>query len=44
MTPIEKWEDRIKLLKREQRYIEDDITDLQEKIINELKADQEFME
>jgi len=48
MTPIEKWQHKIELLEREQRYIEDDIKDLQEKIKDEMEADklaeQEYME
>lgn len=40
MTPIEKWQHQIELLQRERRYIQEDIEDLQEKIDNEIKADE----
>jgi hypothetical protein len=39
MNQIEKWQHQIKLLEREQRYIQEDIEDLLEKIKNESEAD-----
>lgn len=44
MTQIETLQDRIELLQREQRYLNEDIEDLLEKIENEKKTNELYME
>lgn len=44
MTPIEKWQHEIELLTREQKYIQEDIEDLLEKIEEEKEIEKLYME
>jgi peptidoglycan hydrolase CwlO-like protein len=41
MTQIEEWQHKIELLEREQRYLEDDIQDLRERIAEEQQLELE---
>jgi len=44
MTQIENWQEKIEHLQREQRYIQEDIEDLLEKIAEEKEANKLYME
>ena len=44
MTQIENWQYKIEQLQKEQRYIQEDIEDLLEKINEEKEADKLFKE